>query len=112
VLLGVISNVAQYLMSGPYFVGFSGIVVGLAVFIWARQQNAPWEGYPLPRSTFLFLLLFVAAMMLLDLLSFLLQLFQLTTLPLTIANTAHVVGGLAGLALGKWNFFSKRKSAP
>ena len=33
---GIISNTAQYLMSGPFFMGLSGIVVGMAAFIWAR----------------------------------------------------------------------------
>ena len=49
-VVGIIANVAQYLMSGPYFLGFSGVVVGMVGFIWVRQRVAPWEGYPLPRG--------------------------------------------------------------
>ena len=53
-IVGIVSNTAQYLVSGPSFLGFSGIVVGMAGFIWMRQRNAPWEGYPLSRIVFCF----------------------------------------------------------
>ncbi len=47
IITAVVSDVTQYLISGPFFLGFSGVVVGMAGFIWMRQRVAPWEGYPL-----------------------------------------------------------------
>ncbi len=109
-VIGVISNLAQYLMSGPYFLGYSGVVVGLAGFIWMRQRVAPWEGYPLSKATALFLFLFVVAMFALELLTFSLQALSIINLSVSIANTAHIAGGLCGLALGRLSFFSRGKS--
>lgn len=56
-ITGIGSNVIQYLMTGPFFLGFSGVVMGLAGFIWTREKLAPWEGYPISRGTLLFLTL-------------------------------------------------------
>lgn len=109
-IIGVISNVAQYLVSGPYFLGFSGVIVGLAGFIWVRQKRAPWEGYPLQRGTALFLLFFVIAMFVIEILTFSLQMFSVIQLSPNIANTAHVIGGLVGMLLGRFSFFSRRVS--
>lgn len=109
-VIAVVSNVAQYLVSGPYFLGFSGVVVGLAGFIWIRQKVAPWEGYPLQKGTFLFLAFFVLAMFALELLTFSLQLLSVIKISPNIANTAHIVGGLVGMFLGKLPFFSRRAS--
>lgn len=110
VLIGCVSNVAQYLAGGPYFLGFSGVVVGLAGFIWQRQRRAPWEGYPLQRATVSFLLFFVLAMFALEILSFFIQMISPIQLFPQIANTAHVVGGLMGLLLGRFQFFSRRSA--
>ncbi len=109
-IIGILSNIAQYLVSGPYFLGFSGIIVGLAGFIWMRQKRAPWEGYPLQRSTLLFLLFFVIAMFLIELLTFSLQMLSVIQLSPNIANTAHVIGGCVGMYLGRLSFFGRRMS--
>jgi GlpG protein len=69
IILSVVSNCCQYLVSGPYFLGFSAVIVGFAGFIWSRQIKAPWEGYPLQKTTLLFILLFVLAMFGLELAS-------------------------------------------
>lgn len=106
--IGILSNVAQYLASGPYFVGFSGVIVGMAGFIWMRQKKAPWEGYPLQKGTLLFLLFFVLAMFVIELFTFSLQVFSLIQLTPSIANTAHIVGGLVGILLGRLSFFARR----
>jgi len=106
-IIGVLSNVLQYLMSGPFFVGFSGIIVGLVGFIWMRQKLAPWEGYPLHPSTTLLILIFIAAMVGIDLISNLLFLFGVTDSMFQIANTAHIVGGLCGVLLGRLSFFAR-----
>jgi GlpG protein len=108
-LIGIVSNTAQYIVSGPSFLGFSGVIVGMAAFIWMRQKAAPWEGYPLSRGVLLFLLLFVAAMVGLGVLTFFLKAFSLLEIAPMIANSAHVVGGIVGMLLGRWSFFARGK---
>lgn len=39
IAIGIVSNVIQYIVTGPFFVGASGIIVGLAAFIWIRQKK-------------------------------------------------------------------------
>lgn len=108
--IGIGSNTLQYLVSGPFFIGYSGVVMGLAGYIWMRQKLAPWEGYPLDRRTIFFLLLFIGAMFFLSVASLASQfLFGIHFNP-KIANTAHVVGGLIGLWLGRFSFFARKVS--
>ena len=107
VVIATLSNTAQYLMSGPNFFGYSGIVVGLIGFIWMRQKIAPWEGYPLHPSVIRFLAIYVAALLVLGTLSIFLDYFHVTELYANIANTAHIVGGLAGIFCAKLPFFAR-----
>lgn len=107
-VVGIGSNVAQYLMSGPFFIGYSGVVMGLAGFTWMREKIAPWEGYPLQRSTILFLLLFVGGMFLVQTTSFVLQIFTSVEFSPNIANTAHISGALIGALLGRFSFFAEQ----
>lgn len=107
IIIGVVSNTAQYLMSGPLFIGYSGIICGLAGFIWTRQRRAPWEGYPLQKGTVIFLAVFVIAMLGLQLTSFVLMRFELAKFDMNIANTAHITGALTGILLGRIPLFSK-----
>ncbi len=107
VIIGIIANVAQYLVSGPYFLGFSGVAVGMAGFIWIRQKKAPWEGYPLNRGTILFLFFFVIAMLGLEIMTFGLRVLSVIQVTPNIANTAHIIGGLCGIALGRLRFFAR-----
>ncbi len=106
-IIGIVSNVGQYLISGPYFLGFSGIVCGLVGYIWVRQKFAPWEGYPLQRSTIIFILVFVGAMFALEIFSLATSLFFAKEVSANIANTAHIIGGLTGALLGRIPFFSR-----
>lgn len=105
---GIFSNIAQYLMSGPFFIGYSGVVMGLAGFTWMRERVAPWEGYPLQRSTILFLLLFVGGMFLVQSVSFVMQIFTQIEFSPNIANTAHIAGAMIGAFLGRFSFFDER----
>lgn len=107
-LCGIIPNVVQYLMSGPFFLGYSGIVMGLAGFTWMRERRAPWEGYPLNRTTILFLLFFVGTMFALQLASFILQAFTAVEFEPNIANSAHIAGAVVGALLGRLSYFSWR----
>ena len=95
-------------MSGPFFLGYSGIVMGLAGFIWQRERIAPWEGYPLQRSVVIFLAVFVLAMFALQFGSFLFFLFTDSTFAPNIANTAHIAGALLGVGLARLPYFAAR----
>lgn len=106
IIVGIICNVAQYLMGGPYFLGFSGIITGMVGFIYIRQKVAPWEGYSVPSSVFYFIGIFIFAIFLLQCTSFIIQIFK-PKLGFTsgIANTAHITGVLVGALLAKIPFF-------
>ena len=106
-LVGIFANVAQYLMSGPLFMGFSGIIFGMVGFIWVRQKVAPWEGYPLDRTTSLLLLIFLVGMLILGVVSSLLTLFSIIHFPFSIGNTAHLTGALTGMAMARISLFSR-----
>lgn len=107
-ITGVGSNVVQYLMSGPFFIGYSGIVMGLAGFIWMRERVASWEGYPLNKPTILFLFFFIAAIFALQVVAFFIQIFTSSNFAPNIANTAHIAGGVIGAYLARFSFFAQR----
>ncbi|MDE3046020.1 MAG: rhomboid family intramembrane serine protease [Verrucomicrobiota bacterium] len=106
---GIASNTAQYLMSGPFFLGYSGVIMGLAGFIWMRERIAPWEGYPVQKTVLSFLFFFILALFGLQFGSFLLLVFTSIDFSPSIANTAHVVGALVGALLGRLSFFEAGK---
>jgi len=108
IIIGTMSNTLQYLMNGPFFVGYSGIICGLAGFIWARKRYAPWEYYPLQQGTLLFLAVFVLGMLVLQSFSFILMRFHIQG-PFSIdtANTAHISGAIIGAILGRIPILAK-----
>lgn len=107
-ICALFSNTAQYLMSGPFFLGYSGVILGLAGFIWVREKLAPWEGYPVSKPTLLFLFFFVGAICALQIGSFFIQLFSSSDFSPNIANTAHLTGLFVGMGLGRFPFFAQR----
>jgi len=106
-LIGIAGNVAQYLMSGPDFLGYSGIITGMVGFIWIRQKIAPWEGYPLQKPVIIFITVFVLAMLALEVVMIGLKFFHIDSMFTTLANTAHVIGGLFGALLGRLSIFQR-----
>lgn len=108
VIAGAGSNTLQYLMSGPFFVGYSGIITALAGFIWMREKIAPWEGYPLNKGTIYFLLFFILAVLGIQIVSFGLQVFWNYNFAPNIANTAHISGAIIGALLARAKFFAQR----
>lgn len=103
----VFSNTAQYLVGGPNFLGFSGVLCAMLTYIWVRQQVAPWEGYQLQRSTFIFILIFIVGMFGLQSLSFLLEALTGKSISTSVANTAHLAGAALGFVLGRVRFFTR-----
>jgi GlpG protein len=97
--IAAISNLCQYLVSGPNFLGYSGVVMGLVGFIWVRQKTAPWEGYTLQKSVYLFLGAYVFLMLMLSLVTFFSEMMGSNLFSVNIANTAHIVGAVAGAGL-------------
>lgn len=107
-IIGVVSNTSQYLVSGPNFIGFSGVLCGMLAFIWMRQKWAAWEGYQIDRLTLIFMLLFILSMAGIQLLSFILEKsFALAFSP-NIANMAHLTGGIMGFLFGRLSYFRWR----
>lgn len=86
-LIGIASNLAQYLTAGPYFGGLSGVVYGLLGFIWLRAHFDPDSGLRMPPA--------VVSLML----GWLVLCF--TGLLGPVANAAHLAGLCAG-ALAGW----------
>jgi GlpG protein len=108
-ITAAVSNTAQYLMSGPDFLGISGVICGMLGFIWARQHRAAWEGYNLVPGVISFMLFFILAIMGIQMISFFLQIYKNINFMPGIANTAHITGGLVGYLLGCLNIFGLKK---
>lgn len=109
-IIAIPSNIVQYIVGGPNFIGFSGVLAGMLAYIWLRQHIAPWEGYQLDRLTILFIVLFIALMAFLQLVAFFVGTFSGIEVTTGIANTAHLTGAAIGLLLGKMSYFSWRPS--
>jgi len=81
-----LSNVAQYRAHGPSFLGMSGVVYALAGYIWIRGKYDRASGlYLSPQNVAILLIWLVVCY---------------TGLIGPIANTAHLVGLLTGMAWG------------
>ncbi len=80
---GLVSNLAQYIWSGPYFGGLSGVVYALFGYVWWRGRQERQFAVQLPSG--------VVSMMLIWLLV------CMTGWLGPVANAAHVTGLLSGL---------------
>ncbi|MDG1733688.1 MAG: rhomboid family intramembrane serine protease GlpG [Thalassotalea sp.] len=93
-LSALLSNVAQFFISGPNFGGLSGVVYAVLGFAWIYGHLNPGRGIHLSTSIIGFML-------------FWLVLGFTDFMPINVANTAHLVGLLAGMGyatmLGKVN---------
>ncbi|MCH9811936.1 rhomboid family intramembrane serine protease [bacterium] len=107
-LSAIASNLAQYFVSGPVFMGFSGVVAACIGYVWVRKKRAPWEVYGLQDRMMTFLLIYIFGLTALQGVFFLLQFFSIASIPFPIANTAHVVGFLTGAFFAMTGLLAKK----
>jgi GlpG protein len=86
VVSAALSNLGQYFEHGPFFYGMSGVVYALAGYIWMRGKYDPASGLYLDRQSVVILLIWLVVCY--------------TGMVGPVANTAHVVGLLVGMAWG------------
>src|ERR1043165_2865925 len=85
-VIAVLSNLAQYYVSGPNFCGISGVVYGLLGYIWMKGKFDPASGFYLhPQTVTMMLLWFFLCLA--------------KVIP-NIANTVHGVGLAVGVIWG------------
>jgi GlpG protein len=86
VLTALVSNLGQFLVAGPNFVGMSGVVYGLLGYAWIRGRMDPTSGFYLHGQIVAFMLGWLVVCIVIP--------------QLHVANGAHVAGLAAGAALG------------
>lgn len=82
-VISAIGNVAQYMVSGPYFGGMSGVVYGLFGYSWIVGKYEPATGLGIDQNNVVMMLVWAGLC--------------LTGLVGPIANTAHFTGLACGL---------------
>lgn len=109
-ITGVFSNLCQYLMTGPYFMGISGVLSALIGYIWMRKRIAPWEVYFVRKESIYFFMIFIFGFLGIQLISFFVQMVTGYALPIYIANTGHISGLLSGIFIARTHLLSKKWS--
>jgi len=91
-ITAILSNLGQFIVSGPNFGGLSGVVYGLVGYVWWYGWLAPEKGLFISKPIIGFLL-------------FWLLLGYADVLPVNMANTAHLLGLVSGCLLAAINIF-------
>jgi len=92
-VIGALSNLAQFAFAGPNFGGMSGVIYGLLGFIWMKAKFDPAPRFRMPQEILLWMLgWFVICV--------------LGIMP-RVANYAHGAGLLAGII---WGYISARRT--
>ena len=86
IAIAIGSNLLQYCMKGPFFVGMSGVVYGLLGYIWVQGRLNPAFGFELNSQTLMFMLVWLVA-------GFLGMIGP-------VANYAHLGGLIMGAGIG------------
>lgn len=104
-IAALVTNTVQYLMSGPFFMGFSGVLAAMAGYIWVRKKNAPWECYPIDLWALKLLGIFIFGLLGVQMVVFILRISHIISFELPFANAAHIVGVFLGMGLGHLRLF-------
>ncbi len=86
VVIGIASNLCQYVASGPRFLGFSGVIYGLFGYIWIFGRYNPDPDFYIDRSTVQLMVIWMF-----------LGIFHMIP---GMANMAHAGGLVAGMLWG------------
>ncbi len=86
IAIGIGSNLLQYSVKGPFFVGMSGVVYGLLGYLWVQGRMNPAFGFELNSQTVMFMMVWLVA-------GFLGMLGP-------VANYAHLGGLIMGAGIG------------
>ena len=97
-LSAILSNVGQFIVSGPNFGGLSGVVYAVVGYVWWAGWLAPEKGLVLSKAIVGFLLFWL-------LLGF------VDVLPVNMANTAHLLGLISGCFLAWLRFANQAKGS-
>jgi GlpG protein len=84
--VAIISNLAQYWWAGPFFGGMSGVGYGQFGYLWMKSKFDRAVGVHLPQDLVFFFLVWLVLCM--------------TGLIGPVANAAHLVGMIVGMAIG------------
>lgn len=87
-LSALVSNISQFLISGPLFGGLSGVVFAVLAYTWLWDKTAAYPVFGMPPALMVFMLLWLVLGYtgMLEALGF-----------GSIANTAHLIGLVSGL---------------
>jgi GlpG protein len=85
-LVAAVSNLAQFMDTGPRFGGLSGVVYGLLGYLWLYGKTNPAAGYQLRREIVILMLVWLVICY--------------VGLADIVANAAHLSGLITGAALG------------
>ena len=92
--IAVVSNIGQYVIAGPAFGGFSGVVYGMLGYVWIMAQFQPASGYVMDRFTIGFMLVWL--------------LIGMSGMFAGMANAAHLFGLLSGVLWGLYKVRNRR----
>lgn len=108
-IVALVTNCLQYLATGPFFMGFSGVIAAFGGYIWERKRCAPWEVYPIDPFALTILWIFIFGFLALQIIAFFLEMFHIVSFEMPIANTAHVAGVLLGVSFAHIKFFQRNR---
>ena len=104
----LVANTVEYLMTGPMFLGYSGVLSAMVGYVWVRQKFAPHEWYPIDRAILLFFMAFILGFFAIQIVLFILQYLRITAWDLGLGNAAHITGLLMGMVLARTSWFHKK----
>lgn len=110
-LIASFSNTVQFLISGPSFLGFSGVISGVAGYLYHSSPQKLYltiaDGYRVEKALLQYLKLFIFGMSGFAIALFFLDFFHIFSYSIPIANGAHLSGWLFGRQAALQNSIEK-----